>query len=122
MSNEPNHPSYVWASGGLLALSVNAVIQLLQVKPLTNYLLFSLIIFSAIIPLLTLCFSSFNIDEYEKPATKYKRFLTIFVIACIAAFIGLFFIIFHLNNMAGVIFLISGFISIYVLYITPGKK
>lgn len=93
-------------AGGMAAVEVAAVLQLLQVQSLTRLLNGALWCFAASLPILVLCLTEFTIAP--RPGVESSpRWLALLAGASLIGIAGLCLIFFHLNAVAGVVFLTS---------------
>jgi hypothetical protein len=100
-------------SGSMAAVAIAIIIQLLGLQSLSWYLTAALFCFAGAIPLLVLCFTVYFIVPQRKDirANLYQLLL---LISSFATVVGLCFVFFHLNTIAGGIFVSSLILTIII--------
>lgn len=99
-------------SGSMAAVAIAIIIQLLGLQSLSWYLTAALFCFAGSIPLLILCFTVYFIVPQKKDirANSYKLLL---FMSSFTTLVGLCFVFFHLNTIAGSIFV--GFLILSII-------
>jgi hypothetical protein len=98
-------------SGGVAALAVTLIVQLLQVPKLSWQLSIALLCFSVAVPLLTFCFTTYAVAK--RPEVIRSRLLYVFVhLNCLVVIAGICLAVFHMDVRAGWVFVGSSVVAV----------